>query len=399
MRAAEDDIFVASMGPSLDYLKDWDMLGNLLSRTVPSMTIVQHILFFVYPERVLLSRLPAHSRRLLRQDFSLIRLHRRRRFDYPTGGLPVTLLCAAPGMWAQLLPQLCLSEEDSAQDALCFQGHAEGFASTALSIARHGAAVWALRVAVDFSEEPATGPCANGAAALLFSLIARGDLGHLKHLTLLYSGGGTTGEGSFLSPLARRSAQPLRSLRTLRLCLADPDAHLPFITRFARDRCGFCALRTLAFFGETDGQSSSSSGEATSSSDGMTGSSFSFQRSASQQRSRLPSDRDIAALLKAIFQSHQKIMTSQAQLKVDETTGKEVKSCLPVHPLAEIDLRSTLAGPETLQVLLERLEQCQGEKWLMRQMAVKLEGTPAATKTECLELFGRVHKLLPVAVS
>merc|ERR1719424_158485 len=173
-------------------------------------------MFFVWPERVWHSRLPAHKRLLLKQDLILLRSHLQS-CHRTSGkvGLPVTLLLGSPGIFALHLPVLSLSESDSQQDHVCLAHRPEEIALVAHWVAKYGSALRTLHVALDLQDEMALSAKARGAASLLFALLARGELGRLNHLSLLHAGHGTPATYAFLAPLARPGAAPLDKLRTL----------------------------------------------------------------------------------------------------------------------------------------------------------------------------------------
>lgn len=313
-------------------------------------------------------------------------LHRNR-FTYTPAGLPVTLLCCAPGTWAELFPRFGLTEEESCQLQLCFLQQPEGFAALACIMAKYGSALRTLRIAVDANDGP-RGAAAVGAAALLFCLIARGDLCQLKSLTLVDAGGARPGSGSFLSPLARKGAEPLAQLLTLRLALAGREAktHLGCLAAFAW-RGGLRNLRTLALLSHDDEQ---------------------------------PEDADISQLLRAIIGrssggvlragapealvvdiAASVVATSSEGILEDGSTCRPseapvIAEAAPTCELVAVDLTGSGAGPATLEVLLELLEmQSSCRPAGGPPVTVQLEGTPAASKPEYEALYSRVQRLLP----
>lgn len=397
----EDNIFSASISPGSDHLANWDLVGRTLAGVVRPLALLQRILFFVYPERVLISRLPPLLRRLLREDCVSTKAKLLcSRFTYTPAGLPATLLCCAPGAWAELLPRL-LSEEEAKQDQLCFAHQPEGFALLACVFAKHGNALRTLRVAVQSSSALGNAATTAGAAGMLFSSIARGDLPNLKSLTLVDAGGcvpyGGRAVSSFLAPLARPGAAPLKLLRTLRLslCGSAASAHLGCLTTFARQG-GLTSLRTLAIPRE--------------------------------QEEPEVQDADVAALLRAIIGRRPPLSAAPAAaplaaasppLAPDEWLEVAAPDLLQaaaaddaqsdaacaaaaadapepwaagaaaagVAPgggceLTSIDLTGTLAGPATLEVLLEL------RRTATRPIAVGLDEHQA--------LHGKIRRLLPL---
>lgn len=209
-------------------------------------------------------------------------------------GLPVTLVLGSPGIFALHLPELALSEKDGQQDNVCLAHSAEEMALITHWVSKYGSALRTLRVALDLREEIAMSAPVQGASALLFVLLARGELSRLNHLTLLQAGSSTSSSRDLLAPLARPGSASLEKLRTLRLSLANPHIPLRHLAALA-GRGGLRGLQDLAFFGEA-----------------------------------VAEDSDIATLLRALL--------------------------APTHSLRELDLRATKAGLETLGLLVERLE-------------------------------------------
>jgi hypothetical protein len=288
-----ESIFSPSLHPALDSAAIQDLVWRTLARTVLPSSLVEAVLYFVWPERVWHSRLPLHKRLFLKQDLILLRAHLQN-CHRTSGkvGLPVTLLLGSTGIWALHLPELALCEKD--QDHVCLAHSAEEMALITHWVSKYGSALRTLRVALDLREEIAMSVPAQGASALLFVLLARGELGRLNHLTLLQAGHGTAAAREFLAPLARPGSAPLEKLRTLRLSLAEPHTPLRHLAALC-GRGGLRGLQDLAFFGEPRVE-----------------------------------DADVAALLRAML--------------------------APTHSLRELDLRATLAGFETLTLLVERLE-------------------------------------------
>merc|ERR1719456_1182056 len=107
-------------------------------------------------------------------------------------GLPVTLLLGSPGIFAMHLPELGLGETESLQDHVCLAHRPEEIALVTHWLAKYGTALRTLHVALDLRDEMAMSIKARGAASLLFTLLARGELGRLNHLTLLHAGHGGT---------------------------------------------------------------------------------------------------------------------------------------------------------------------------------------------------------------
>jgi len=470
----EDDIFSACIGPGSDDLVSRDLIGRTLSHAIRPLALLQRILFFVHPERVLLTRLAPHLRRLLKQDIKAVRLQlQSSRFNYTLTGVPVTLLCGAPGSWSGLLPMLGLSDEEVRQHQLCFAHRAEGFASLAVVLAKHGSALRTLRVAVETQEEPGTAAAATGAAALLISVLARGYFGQLNSLTLADAGGMRPGGASFLAPLARSSASPLKQLRTLRLSLAGSSAraHLGCLAAFAR-RGGLQSLRSLTIFGEREdarvedadiaallrailsaprapalvlplsppvvadvaAPAAAAAAAAPLTPEAAVDAAAEGQRRQGdkEQASRalavvaaatapegfaaLPSAAppavglgDAAAVVGMLCEGDVEASVAQpaeeqGQLRPAPPSGTAAAPvAAPVVPrlaccqLTSVDLTGSLAGPATLEVLLELLERLHshGTPPSCQQVSVQLDGTPAATDEECQAMFGKVQRLLP----
>lgn len=287
-----DSIFSPGMHPALEAVANEDLVWRTLARTGLPSSLVECVLYFVWPERVWHSRLPAHKRLFLKQDLILLRSHLQS-CHRTSGkvGLPVTLLLGSPGIFALHLPELALSEKEGQQDHVCLAHRAEEIALMTHWVTKYGSALRTLRVAIDLREEMAMSSQARGAAALLFDFLARGMLGRLNHLTLLHAGHGAR---DFLTPLARAGAAPLEKLRTLRLSFVEPHVPLRHLAALV-GRGGLRGLQDLSFFGEPRAE-----------------------------------DADVAALLRALL--------------------------VPTYVLKELDLRSTKAGAETLALLVERLE-------------------------------------------
>lgn len=246
---------------------------------------------------------------------------------YNTWPHPVSLVLGPPGAWAQHLPQLGLAEKERAQEHTCLVHRAEECALTVHGLLRFGANVRELRVVVDLREGLPAGAPAQGAAALVFACIARGGLEGLRHLTLLHAGSGGAAGRSLLAPLARENSVVLAKLQTLRLSLAEPRVPMRHLAWLAQHG-RLPSIRSLALFGSTPA-----------------------------------ADADLAEVLRALLR--------------------------PGHPLAELDLRGSLAGGALLGALAERLEL--GAAGRLR--AVQLERTPAAG-AEHAQLRGRVEELV-----
>jgi len=295
LASPSDSIFSPSMHPSLDEVQVGDIVWRTLAGTGLPSALVECVLYFVWPERVWHSRLPPHKRLFLKQDLVMLRAHLQN-CHRTSGkvGLPVTLLLGSPGIFALHLPELSLSETDSQQDHVCLGHCPEEIAIVTHWVAKYGSALRTLHVALDLQDEMAMSAKAQGAASLLFTLLARGELGRLNHLTLLHAGHGTPAMYGFLSPLARAGAAPLEKLRTLRISFTEPHVPLRHLAALAA-RGGLRGLQDLIFFGEPRAD-----------------------------------DADVAALLQVLL--------------------------VPTHVVRELDLRSTRAATDTLALLIERLE-------------------------------------------
>eukprot|EP00927_Polykrikos_kofoidii_P047911 TRINITY_DN42195_c0_g1_i1.p1 TRINITY_DN42195_c0_g1~~TRINITY_DN42195_c0_g1_i1.p1 ORF type:complete len:357 (+),score=39.42 TRINITY_DN42195_c0_g1_i1:128-1198(+) len=247
----EENIFLPSnCQDSLNDLLAKDLLGRVLDRMNLKPSIIQQIMFFVWPERVWLTRVPFPNRRLLKQDFNLLRLHLQNgRTCASKGGLPVSLFFGAPGTWALHLQHLCQSEHEREKDEVFVAHRPEEFALTLRQIVRNGSALRTLRVALDLRNEPTNGARAHGAAALLFALLARGELAKLNHVTVIHAGGDSQSvcESCFY-PLTR-SPVPLKNLRTLRLSIAKPHIAFKHLASFALQG-GLPNLESLVLFGK-----------------------------------------------------------------------------------------------------------------------------------------------------
>jgi len=384
----DDVIFSASAPFVSDHLATRDLIGRTISKLVKPMALLRRILFFVHPERVMLSRLPPHLRRYLQEDMNTVRRQLRDgKFTYTLAGVPAMLMCCAPGAWAELLPRFALTEEESKQEQLWFAHQPEGFAALACVVSKHGSALRTIRVAVQASRSVCDVAATNGAAALLFGVIARGDLPKLNSLTIVdateaHPFGGKT---SFLSPLARCGR--LDYLRTLRLSLSGnaTSAHLSCLTALAR-RGGLADLRTLAIY---------------------------------RAHEPCAKDRDVAMLLRAILglppasAATAGAVASQGPLADDlgaslppeaadggggsaGALGVSGLRCVPTS----IDLTGTLAGAATLEVILDLAERLptvsfHGRRFCKQAVTVELDRTPAAESPEHRELFRKVQRLLP----
>eukprot|EP00927_Polykrikos_kofoidii_P072480 TRINITY_DN68596_c0_g1_i1.p1 TRINITY_DN68596_c0_g1~~TRINITY_DN68596_c0_g1_i1.p1 ORF type:complete len:364 (-),score=53.23 TRINITY_DN68596_c0_g1_i1:61-1098(-) len=293
----EEHIFLPSTSHICSHeLSAQDLLGRALSRTSLPPSIVQQIIYFVCPNRIWLARIPFQNRRLLKQDFNLLQIHLQNGRICPSkAGFPVSLFFGAPGIWALHLPDLGHSDKPEEQEELFVAHRPEEFALTVRRIVRYSSALRTLRVVLHLGDEPAKGPRADGAAALLFASLARGDLARLNHLTVIHVGGDS---GSCFSPLAR-SHVALKNLRTLRLSLAEPHLPLKHLTAFALVG-GFPSLESVVFFGEG-----------------------------------LAEDEDMACFVDAIARS---------------SRGAD-------HPLSKLDIRASHAGAQTAKVVTKLVEE------------------------------------------
>lgn len=302
------------------------LLAATLARTGLHSSEVQRILYFVYPERIWLSRLPPHAHRLLKRDLSLLQEHLR----YNPFPQPVSVCLAPPGAWASHLPRLGCGDKGHGLEFACLAHRAEEFALVVHGLSRYGSNVRDLRVVVDLREELAVSAPAQGAAALMFAFLARGGLEGLRHLSLLHAGGGGDA-GACLAPLARAGAAgagPLAKLESLRLSLAEPREPLEHLSRLA-GLGRLQSLRSVAFFGAPTPAK----------------------------------DTELAELLRALLR--------------------------PTRPLAQLDLRGSLAGPATLATLVDRL----GSGAAPKLRGVQLDGTPASD-AEHASARGRLEELL-----
>jgi len=317
-----DSIFSPGLHPALDVVASTDIVWRLLAKTPLPSALVESVLYFVWPERVWHSRLPLYKQLLVRQDLITLRAHLQS-CHRTSGkvGLPVTLLLGSPGIFAEHLPEL-LNESD-VQDHTCLAHRPEEIALVIHWLAKFGSALRTLHVALDLRDEMAMSAKAQGAASLLFALLARGELSRLNHLTLLHAGHGTPASRAFLAPWARAGASPLEKLRTLRLSLVEPHIPLRHLAALAC-RGGLRNLQDLSFFGEPRAE-----------------------------------DSDIATLLQALL--------------------------LPTYSLREIDLRSTKAGIETLRLLVERLEAGSCPRLRAVQTGEDLQGADATALRNRLE--------------
>jgi len=313
-----DAIFCPGMHPALDEVSTGDLVWRTLARTVLPSALVECVLYFVWPERVWHSRLPAHKRLFVKQDLILLRAHLQS-CHRTSGkvGLPVTLFLGSPGTFALHLPELAVSEAEGQQDHVCIAHRPEEIALVTHWLAKYGSALRTLHVALDLRDDMAMSAKAQGAASLLFELLARGELGRLNHLTLLHAGHGAAAAYSFLAPFARTSAAKLEKLRTLRISLVQPHVPLRHLTALAR-RGGLAGLQDLCFFGEPRAE-----------------------------------DSDVCAFLQAML--------------------------APTHVLRELDLRSSRAGVETLGLLVERLEAGTCPHLRAVQIAEDMQGTQLLT--------------------
>jgi len=216
-----------------------------------------------------------------------------------------------------------------------------------------------LRVAVESSAVLGSVAATAGAATLLFSLVARGDLPHLNSLTVVdgdVAQPWASERPSFLSPLARDGAEPLQHLRTLRLSCsgAAARAHMRCLTSLAR-RGGLRGLKELAIYGE---------------------------------REPTISDAEVAALLRAI--------AGPPALGGDDTKAEAPS----VGALTAMDFTGTLAGAATMEAILEILERLPQRPTfgvrLAPYVSVNLEDTPAATSPEHQALYCKLQRVLPV---
>jgi hypothetical protein len=327
-RAATDSIFSPGLHPALDEVASGDLVWRTLARTVLPSALVEAVLYFVWPERVWHSRLPAYKRLFLKQDLMLLRSHLQS-CQRTSGkvGLPVTLLLGSPGIFALHLPELVLgSESENQQDHVALAHRPEEIALVTHWLSKYGTALRTLHVALDLRDEMAVSVKAQGAAALLFVLLARGELRRLNHLTLLHAGHGTSTTHAFLSPLACAGAAQLDKLRTLRVSFVQPHLPLRHLAALA-SRGGLRGLQDLIFFGDS-----------------------------------LAEDADLAALLQALL--------------------------APTHVLRELDIRSTKAGVETLGLIVERLGAGSCPRLRSAQTAEDLQGNDVVNLRRRLdELF------------
>eukprot|EP00929_Paragymnodinium_shiwhaense_P070755 TRINITY_DN35879_c0_g1_i1.p1 TRINITY_DN35879_c0_g1~~TRINITY_DN35879_c0_g1_i1.p1 ORF type:complete len:412 (+),score=73.14 TRINITY_DN35879_c0_g1_i1:100-1335(+) len=352
--------------------------SDLLSRTLEKLplrpSIVQHLIYFVSPERVWVSRLTEHGRLLLRQDLSALRAHLQNDRTTSTKiGLPVSLFFGVPGSWAIHRPHMSTCEKEKEQEQLCVAHGPEEFALTARWLARYGSALRSLRVAIDLQDEEESSWCRltdtcsgaaffgpgvahHSSAALLFSLMARGDLGRLSHLTLIHRGGGGSLGSSFLKPLARGDGTALGKLRVLRLSLRQARLPLRHLATLAT-RGGLSSLEALHFFGEA-----------------------------------MAEDRDVADLLQALAGFHLDAVSTRRPTSSAYPSAVSAASRPGTrpgrHPLNELDLRATRAGLQTLNILATCLQE--GKFAKLRRDGVLLQPPPP----ELAGVHARVEELL-----
>mmetsp|Transcript_41948 Transcript_41948/g.96268 ORF Transcript_41948/g.96268 Transcript_41948/m.96268 type:complete len:353 (+) Transcript_41948:115-1173(+) len=295
----EEHIFCPGMSPVKERAELRGMVWTTMCKTVLKPSLVERVLYFLCPERIWLSHLPVHCRRTIRYECREVRqhLHNGQTVSGKVG-LPVTLFFGSPGSWTEHLPQFKIKEKEHDLDHLCIAHRAEEFALLMLWLARYGGALRTLRAALDLREE--TSNRAAGAAALLFALLARGELARLNSLTLIHAGGGGPAGSSFLAPLARPGAVALDRLRTLHLSMAEPRIPLRHLAQLAR-RGGLRNLQVLALAGPA-----------------------------------VAEDADVAALLRPLLRNNNVLMS--------------------------IDLRGTNAGVHTLDALLDALEGSRARK-------------------------------------